>query len=135
MKVLTYQPLKSILQCLNTSRGMAKWAVILRKFDISYRPHPAMKAQALTNFITKCSWVNGEVNQREEGKGQGNQEKADEDSLEPTWILHMDGASNSLGSGAGLILTNSEGVVAEYALIFPVKALNNQVDYEALLAS
>lgn len=54
--------------------------------------------------------------------------------LEPTWILHVDEASNSLGNGAGLILMNSEGVVTEYALRFSIKASNDQTKYEALLA-
>lgn len=37
-------------------------------------------------------------------------------------------------SGVGLILTNPDGVVAEYVLHFPFKATNNQSEYEALLA-
>lgn len=65
-------------------------------------------------------------------------EEPDELLAEPshtnsTWIFHMDGASNSLGSGAGLILTNSEGVVAKNTLCFLFKATNNQSEYEALL--
>ena len=50
-----------------------------------------------------------------------------------TWVLHIDGASNARGSGAGFLLTNSEGVVTEYALRFDFKASNNQAEYEALL--
>lgn len=46
----------------------------------------------------------------------------------------MDGASNLLSNGAGLILANPEGVVAEYALHFTFQALNNQVEYGVLLA-
>ena len=51
-----------------------------------------------------------------------------------TWVLHIDGASNAQGSGVGFLLTNSEGVVTEYALRFNFKASNNQAEYEALLA-
>lgn len=46
----------------------------------------------------------------------------------------MDGASKSLGSRVDLILTNPKGVVAEYVLQFAFKALNNQAEYEVLLA-
>ena len=53
---------------------------------------------------------------------------------ESTWVLHIDGASNAQGSGAGFLLTNSEGVVTEYALRFNFKTSNNQAEYEALLA-
>ena len=49
-------------------------------------------------------------------------------------MLHIDGASNAQGSGAGLILINFEGVVTEYALRFNFKILNNQAEYEAFVA-
>lgn len=55
-------------------------------------------------------------------------------TAEDDWILHVDGASNSQGSGAGLILASPEGVVTEYALHFLFPATNNQVEYEALLS-
>ena len=38
-------------------------------------------------------------------------------------------------SGVGFLLTNSKGVVIEYALRFNFKIFNNQAEYEALLAS
>ena len=50
-----------------------------------------------------------------------------------TYTLHVDGASNEQGSGAGLVLKNPKGVVAEYALRFSFKASNNQAEYEALI--
>ena len=53
---------------------------------------------------------------------------------ENTWTLHVDGASNEQGSGAGLILKSPEGVMAEYALRFSFKTSNNQAEYEALIA-
>ena len=52
---------------------------------------------------------------------------------ESTWVLHIDGASNAQGSGAGFLLTNSEGVVTEHALRFDFKASNNQAEYEVLV--
>ena len=48
-------------------------------------------------------------------------------------MLHIDGASNAQGSGAGLILTNFKGVVTEYVLRFNFKTSNNQAKYKALL--
>lgn len=54
--------------------------------------------------------------------------------LEPVWILHVDGTSNSQGSGGELILANSKGIIAECALCFSFKAINNQAKYEALIA-
>ena len=34
---------------------MAKWAVKLSVYDISYLPRPAMKAQVLVDFLVKCT--------------------------------------------------------------------------------
>ena len=36
----------------------------------------------------------------------------------PIWRLSVDGATNTEGSGAGLILTSLEGIDIEYALRF-----------------
>ena len=45
----------------------------------------------------------------------------------------MNGASNSSGCGAGLILTDPEGQCLDYALRFSFSTSNNQAEYEALL--
>ncbi|GJU36182.1 reverse transcriptase domain-containing protein [Tanacetum coccineum] len=50
------------------------------------------------------------------------------------WILFTDGSSCVDGSGAGLILTNPEGMEFTYALRFEFTATNNEAEYEALLA-
>lgn len=55
--------------------------------------------------------------------------------MRKSWILHVDGASDSQGSGAGLILVGPEGEKVECALRLLFKAMNNQAEYEALLAS
>nr|GEW99275.1 reverse transcriptase domain-containing protein [Tanacetum cinerariifolium] len=48
--------------------------------------------------------------------------------------LFTDGSSCVDGSGAGLILTNPEGVKFTYALRFQFAASNNEAEYEALVA-
>ncbi|GKA31231.1 reverse transcriptase domain-containing protein [Tanacetum coccineum] len=50
------------------------------------------------------------------------------------WKLYTDGASNDHISGAGLILIDSEGVEYSYALRLNFTNLNNDAEYEALLA-
>ena len=49
------------------------------------------------------------------------------------WKLSIDGASNTQGSGAGLILTSLEGIDIEYALRFRFRASNNEAEYEAVI--
>ncbi|XP_073103852.1 uncharacterized protein [Elaeis guineensis] len=115
---------------LDTSGRMAKWAMKLGEFDIQYRPWPSMKTQVLADFIAECTIADNK------SKDATTKEAATlVPDLRSTWVLHIDGALNAQGSGAGLILTNSERVVTEYVLRFDFKASNNQAEYEALLVS
>ena len=50
------------------------------------------------------------------------------------WKLHVDGSSNTHGSGAGIVILTPEGDAVECAMRFDFKATNNQAEYEALLA-
>ncbi|XP_062075487.1 uncharacterized protein LOC133779553 [Humulus lupulus] len=50
------------------------------------------------------------------------------------WSLHVDGASNEGGSGAGIMMTGPEGLRMYYAIRFGFEASNNEAEYEALLA-
>ncbi|XP_027362507.1 uncharacterized protein LOC113870106 [Abrus precatorius] len=50
------------------------------------------------------------------------------------WNLHVDGSSNRLGSGAGVILEGLNAFAIEQSIRFGFKASNNQAEYEALLA-
>nr|GEU42636.1 reverse transcriptase domain-containing protein [Tanacetum cinerariifolium] len=50
------------------------------------------------------------------------------------WTLFTDGSLFVDGSGAGLILTNPEGINFTYALRFQFAASNNETEYEALIA-
>nr|GFA78526.1 reverse transcriptase domain-containing protein [Tanacetum cinerariifolium] len=56
------------------------------------------------------------------------------ETQEEPWTLFMDGSSCVDGSGAGLILTNPDGVEFTYALRFQFAASNNEAEYEALIA-
>ncbi|GJY36509.1 reverse transcriptase domain-containing protein [Tanacetum coccineum] len=58
----------------------------------------------------------------------------EKEELPEPWILFTDGSSNADGSGAGLILTNLEGIEFTYALRFRFDATNNEAEYEALIA-
>ncbi|GJZ82850.1 reverse transcriptase domain-containing protein [Tanacetum coccineum] len=61
-------------------------------------------------------------------------ERTDDVKLQEPWILFTDGSSCVDGSGAGLILTNPEGMEFTYALRFEFTATNNEAEYEALIA-
>ncbi|GKC55649.1 reverse transcriptase domain-containing protein [Tanacetum coccineum] len=121
--VITDQPIKQLLSKSEIKERMLKWKFELEGYDIQYRPRTSIKGQILANFIVK----------------RPDEESPDEPMAEPEelpepWTLFTDGSSCIDGSGAGLILTNPEGVEFTYAIRFRFEATNNEVEYEALIA-
>ncbi|GJX36170.1 reverse transcriptase domain-containing protein [Tanacetum coccineum] len=102
--VITDQPIKQLL----SSQGLQSKSI---------------KGQILADFIVE----------------RPEEESPDEPMTEPEeipepWTLFTDGSSCIDGSGAGLILTNPEGVEFTYAMRFTFEATNNEAEYEALIA-
>jgi hypothetical protein len=96
MVVLTEQPLKAVLRSADFSGRISKWGAQLGAYDINYRPRTAIKGQVLADFIAEFTpaemgpmWVN-HVSSIQHMEG---------------WKLYIDGASNSRGSGLGVVLT------------------------------
>ncbi|GJS03160.1 reverse transcriptase domain-containing protein [Tanacetum coccineum] len=83
----------------------------------------SVKGQILANFIVK----------RPEEDSLDTPMEEKEELREP-WILFTDRSSCTNGSGAGLILTNPEGIESTYALSFRFNATNNEAEYEGLIA-
>ncbi|GAU10863.1 hypothetical protein TSUD_424970, partial [Trifolium subterraneum] len=50
------------------------------------------------------------------------------------WTIFVNGASNTTGAGAGIILENKEGILIEVSLALSFPTSNNQAEYEAFLA-
>ncbi|XP_021756211.1 uncharacterized protein LOC110721383 [Chenopodium quinoa] len=95
---------------------LEKWAFELTKFSISYQPRPAIKTQALADFLVECSY----------------QETIDEEGK--IWTVFTDGSSTVNGSRARFFITSPEGKSFEYALKFSFKASNNKAEYESTIA-
>ncbi|GJU70502.1 reverse transcriptase domain-containing protein [Tanacetum coccineum] len=87
------------------------------------RPRVSLKGQILADFIVK----------RPEEDSPDTPIKEEEELPQP-WILFTDGSSYTDSSGAGLILTNPEGMEFTYALRFRFDATNNKAEYEDLIA-
>ncbi|XP_052185282.1 uncharacterized protein LOC127796919 [Diospyros lotus] len=118
ISVLTDQPLRSILQKPKCSGRLTKWSIELSEYDIQYHPRQAIKGQALADFIVECT----------------PSKEAKEKSI-TEWLLFVDGAASSQGSGAGIVLIPPEGESLEYSLRFAFPSSNNVAEYEALIAS
>ncbi|GJR70400.1 reverse transcriptase domain-containing protein [Tanacetum coccineum] len=121
--VITDQPIKQILSRPENTRRMLKWKFELEAFDITYRPRTSIHDQVLADFIAE----------RPEEDGLPIETQIEE-AIPAPWTLFTDGSSCLEGSGAGLILTNPEGIEFTYALRFEFDASNNKAEYEALVA-
>ncbi|GJY68933.1 reverse transcriptase domain-containing protein [Tanacetum coccineum] len=112
-------------RCYQTQRLQkdGQGAYNLEEYDIQYRPRTSVKGQILVDFIVERPEDNLEDTLME-----------DAEELQDPWTLFTDGSSCADGSGAGLILTNLEGMEFTYALRFRFDATNNEAEYEALIA-
>ena len=116
--VMTDLPIRKVLQKPDVAGRMVRWEVELSKFDVQYEPRGRIKGRVYADFVVELS--SGDTQQEEEASFR--------------WVLSMDGSSNQQGSGAGVILEGSNGLLIEQALRFAFKANNNQAEYKALTA-
>ncbi|GJW07749.1 reverse transcriptase domain-containing protein, partial [Tanacetum coccineum] len=98
-----------------------KWSVMLGEHNITYRPRTSVKGQILADFLV-------------EKPDDAPADTSVKETPKEVWTLFTDGSSCTDGSGAGLILTSPEGTEFTYALRFQFTALNNEAEYEALIA-
>jgi len=115
--LMTDLPIQKVLKKPNVAGRMVKWAVELSEFDIKYEPRGLIKGQVFADFVVELS-----------------SETVQNTGDDFRWVLSVDGSSNQLGSGAGVILEGPNGVLIEQSLRFAFKASNNQAESEALTA-
>ncbi|KAK0578135.1 hypothetical protein LWI29_005686 [Acer saccharum] len=84
----------------------------------------AIKAQAVADFVAEFTETSIEVARM----------MVEQNKKVFKWQLHVDGSSNTHGSGAGVVVSTPEGDSVECALRFDFKVTNNQAEYEALIA-
>ncbi|XP_074337208.1 uncharacterized protein LOC141674398 [Apium graveolens] len=110
---------------------MLKWVVELGQFDLEYMPRTVIKGQALADFLLEFDYA---VDDKALVVFQPHH---NEESLEefphPWWILHIDGAVNNGGAGAGIVIMSPEGHHLMSAIHFKFYATNNDAEYEALI--
>ncbi|GJV74386.1 reverse transcriptase domain-containing protein [Tanacetum coccineum] len=128
VKVITDQPIKNILNNTETSRKLAKYAIELGAYNITFIPRNVVKGQVLADFLLEAP--EGEEEELYFRMPKVPLEKDDTES----WTLFTDGASSLKGSGAGLVLIGPSGVEYTYDLRLTFPSTNNEAKYEALLA-
>nr|GEZ89884.1 reverse transcriptase domain-containing protein [Tanacetum cinerariifolium] len=119
--VITDQPIKQVMSRPDVAGRLQKWSIMLGEHNITYRPRTSIKGQILADFLTEMP-------------SNDSQGASVAETQEEPWTLFTDVSSCVDGSGAGLILTNPDGVEFTYALRFQFAASNNEAEYEALIA-
>jgi ribonuclease HI len=151
--VITEYPLKAVLKNANLSDRICRWSLELANFDVRFEPRTSIKGQALADFIAELTpRLEGEI--REMPPSEGTEEPTPNNAppKQPNpikkrspprkaviytgdkWRLHVDGASNCRGAGAGIVLISPEGTLHECAMSIGFPATNNEAEYEALIA-
>ncbi|XP_075099861.1 uncharacterized protein LOC142176369 [Nicotiana tabacum] len=126
-------PLKYIFQKLMPTGRLAKWKILLTKFDIVYVTRTAMKAQALANHLAKnpvddeyqplsTYFLDEEVN---------SVKVIPEDTN--AWKMFFDGAVNAKGVGIRAILVSPTGQHYPAITRLWVFCTNNTIEYEAFI--
>ncbi|KAM1334267.1 hypothetical protein ACFX2F_010204 [Malus domestica] len=113
-----------------------KWALELGQYGLVFQPRTAIKAQALADFVAEFtpSLDNATVRPNDAPEVAESTLATLTPSNKDFWNLHVDGASNYKGSGAGVVLVTPDGSMLEQAITLGFKASNNEAEYEALLA-
>ncbi|XP_075475888.1 uncharacterized protein LOC142514743 [Primulina tabacum] len=106
------RPLGRIMTHSEVSGRMIKWTVELGEYDIEYKPRVAIKAQALSDFLSEMI----------------------QPSEEEVWKVSVDGASSLMGCGVGVVLVSPLGENVKLALRIDSRITNNEAEYEAVLA-
>nr|GEY98353.1 reverse transcriptase domain-containing protein [Tanacetum cinerariifolium] len=101
--VITDQLIKQVMSRPDAAGRLQKWSIMLGEHNITYRPRTSIKGQILADFL----------NEMPSNASQGTSVA---ETQEEPWMLFTDGSSCVDGSGAGLILTNPDGVEFTYAL-------------------
>ena len=96
---------------------IAKWAIELSMYDISFKPLTAIKAQALSDFMAE--WTKAQL---------------PDGVTEPKfWTIYFDGSLQLQGVGAGVVVVSPKGEKFKYILQLHFPASNNVAEYEALI--
>ncbi|XP_073131616.1 uncharacterized protein [Henckelia pumila] len=110
--VLTNSLLGRVMTHPDTSGRLVKWAVDLGEYDVEYQTRVAIKAHALSDFLTEVLTF-----------GQ-----------EEVWRLFVDGASSLEESGVGVVLISPTQEKTQVAMKLHPSKSNNEAEYKAVIA-
>ena len=105
-------PLNDIINIRDATGQIAKWAIELLPFDITYKPRRVIKSQVLADFFAE--WTEAELPK--------------EYDTYSNWIMHFDCSKMLAGLGAGVVLTSPTGDTVKYVLQIMYTDSNNAAE-------
>ncbi|KAG9450338.1 hypothetical protein H6P81_010303 [Aristolochia fimbriata] len=121
-------PLKYIMSRPILSGRLAKWALLLSEFEISFVPQHPIKGQALANFLADHP-VPAEWELIEEFPD----EKIFLVEVLPPWEMYFDGTLRRNGVGAGVLFISPKKDLLSYSFVLTQNCSNNEAEYQAIL--
>ena len=106
---------------------LARWLVLLTKFDIEYLSRKVIKGRVVANFLAE-----NPVDDNQEWELDFPDEHLIAIEVQG-WHMYFDGAVNSKGASVGVILITLEGEMIPMAKRLEFEVTNNQAEYEACI--
>ncbi|CAM8892537.1 unnamed protein product [Rhodiola kirilowii] len=121
-------PIKYILSRPVLSGRLAKWAMLLKQYDLVFVPQRATKGQAIADFFADhpvpVEW-------------EFFIDLPGEDifyiDVLPPWQMFFDGAARRDGAGAGVVFVSPENHLLPFSFTLTQLCSNNMAEYQALL--
>ncbi|CAM8911187.1 unnamed protein product [Rhodiola kirilowii] len=121
-------PIKYILSKPVLSGRLAKWAMLLKQYDLVFVPQKATKGQAIADFFADhpvpAEW-------------EFSIDLPGEDifyiDVLPSWQMFFDGAVRRDGAGAGVVFVSPENHLLPFLFTLTQLCSNNMAEYQALL--
>ena len=120
-------PLKYLMEKPVQDGKIAKWVLLLSKFDNKYVTQKSVKGRAIADHLAHCS-----PEEAEEIQG----DFLDKDIMEvevESWKMYFDGATNQDGSGIGVLLISPKGTHIPFSSRLNFPATNNATEYQACI--
>ncbi|XP_023912147.1 uncharacterized protein LOC112023749 [Quercus suber] len=120
-------PLKYLIEKLLQDGKIAKWVLLLSKFDIKYMTQKFVKGRAIADHLAHCSPEEAE-------EIQGDFPNEDIMGIEvESWKMYFDGVTNQNRSGIGVLLISPKETHIPFSSILNFPTTNNATEYKACI--
>ena len=121
-------PIKYVLSKSVLSGRLARWGLLLTKYEIIYIPQKAIKGQALADFLADhpipTTW-------------EISDDFPDEEifyvDIFPSWMMFFNGSTCYDGPSAGVVFVSPQRQIPPYSFVLSERCSNNVAKYQALI--